>query len=276
MILMRRGIFDTKLGEWMSPNTAVARNGKSGLSSRRAERRRATEPRSHQRWLKIVAGAAAVFARVGYPAATLEEVAEEVGINRASLYYYVGTKAELLVEILHQPIFDMSETLQAIHDSDESPRTKLNLAIDAHMAALDTSYPELFVFLSDHLHVLTEGDPEGDVMANARRYGNLFTEIIEDGQRSGVIRNGIHPRIAMMAIVGMCNWTHRWYSADGPMGLREIGKDFAVVALDGLFLPDGSENGKKSSSARNNGKKPVAAGNGKKVATATTRATGRR
>jgi TetR/AcrR family transcriptional regulator, cholesterol catabolism regulator len=236
----------------MSTNTVVAKSRKqSGLSSRRAERRRATEPRSHQRWLKIVAGAATVFARVGYSAATLEEIAEEVGINRASLYYYVGTKAELLVEILHQPIFDMTKTLKAIHDSAEPPATKLRQAIDAHMEALDSTYPELFVFLADHLHVLTEGDPEGDVVANARRYGNLFTDIIEEGQSHGVIRPEIHPRIAMMAIVGMCNWTHRWYRADGPMGLREIGEDFAVIAIDGLFVPDAAKNGKNSK----NGKK---------------------
>jgi len=242
----------------MSANTVVAKNRKqSGLSSRRAERRRATEPRSHQRWLKIVSGAATVFARVGYSAATLEEIAEEVGINRASLYYYVGTKAELLVEILHQPIFDMTKTLREIHDSAEPPVTKLRQAIDAHMEALDSTYPELFVFLADHLHVLTEGDPEGDVVANARRYGNLFTDIIEEGQRYGVIRPEIHPRIAMMAIVGMCNWTHRWYRADGPMGLREIGEDFAVIAIDGLFIPGKAKNVKNSK----NGKKasPVVA-----------------
>ncbi|MHB8328085.1 MAG: TetR/AcrR family transcriptional regulator [Acidimicrobiales bacterium] len=218
-------------------STAVAKKPQSGLSSRRADRRRASEPRSHQRWLGIVAGAAEVFRRVGYPGATLEDIAEQVGINRASLYYYVGTKAELLVEILHQPIFDMTAKVLAIRDSDDPPKEKLGRAIDAHMQALDSSYPELFVFLADHLHVLTEGDPEGDVVANARRYGNFFTDIIVEGQRAREIRPEVHPRIAMMAIVGMCNWTHRWYREEGELSLQEIGRDFAVIALDGLFVP---------------------------------------
>ena len=173
---------------------------------------------------------------MGYAAATLEDIAEEVGINRASLYYYVGTKAELLIEILHQPIFDMTTRLRVIHDSDANPREKLRLAIASHMEALDQSYPELFVFLADHLHVLTEGDPEGDVVANARRYGDLFTDIVREGQKAGVIRKEIHPRIAMMGVVGMCNWTHRWYREDGQLSLSEIGDDFALLALDGLCI----------------------------------------
>jgi TetR/AcrR family transcriptional regulator, cholesterol catabolism regulator len=216
--------------------SATGQTPESGLATRRADRRSAPDRRSDQRWATILTGAAIVFRRVGYGAATLEDVAEEVGINRASLYYYVGTKAELLVEILHQPIFDMTATVAEIAASSKPPAEKLREAIAAHMHALETSYPELFVFLAEHLHLLTLGDPEGDVALNARRYGNILASIIEEGQSTGTFDPTLHPRIAMMGIVGMCNWTHRWYREDGDLSLSEIGDEFATLAMRGLLV----------------------------------------
>jgi AcrR family transcriptional regulator len=209
----------------------------SGLAARRADRRNAGARRSDERWSAILAGAAQVFRRLGYGNATLEDIAAEVGFNRASIYYYVSTKADLLVEILHQPIFDMTNGLLLIRHSDIAPSQKLREAINGHMKALANSYPELFVFLSEHLHLLTIGDPEGDVVENARRYGDLFTEIIEEGQAAGVVRSDVNARIAMLGIVGMCNWTHRWYRESGGMTLTEIGHDFATLVLDCLVIP---------------------------------------
>jgi AcrR family transcriptional regulator len=174
---------------------------------------------------------------LGYANTTLEEIALEVGINRASLYYYVGTKEELLIEMLHKPIFDMTKNLAAIQKLPITPQEKLRQAIDTHMRALEENYPELFIFLAEHLHLLTVGNADRDVVANARRYGDIFTAIIEEGQKSGEVKTGIHPRIAMMGIVGMCNWTYRWYLEDGGMTLTEIGDDFAVLCLNGLLVP---------------------------------------
>jgi AcrR family transcriptional regulator len=218
------------------PSTKLAL---SGLATRREVRRNGDGKRSDERWQEILTGAATTFRRTGYANATLEEIAAEVGINRASLYYYVGTKAELLIEMLHKPIFDMTKDLAVIQKSSLPPQKKLREAIHAHMRALDGSYPELFIFLAEHLHLLTIGQGEDrDVAVNARRYADLFTKIIEEGQKRGEMKSGIHPRIAMMGIVGMCNWTYRWYREDGAMTLTEIGEDFATMSLDGLVVPN--------------------------------------
>ena len=77
--------------------TQQGRAPTSEIARRRAERRLAKGRRSDERWAAILRGAAAVFARLGYAQATLEDIANEVGVNRASLYYYVGTKEELPV-----------------------------------------------------------------------------------------------------------------------------------------------------------------------------------
>jgi TetR/AcrR family transcriptional regulator, cholesterol catabolism regulator len=203
----------------------------TSLAERREGRRRGGSRRSDKRWQEILTGAATTFRRIGYANATLEDVAAEVGLNRASLYYYVATKSELLIEVLDKPIFGMTYELAVIEKSQLAHKDKLRNAIRAHMQAISDGYPELFVLLAEYQ---TLGKDDTEVFANAKRYSDLFTKIIVAGQRAGEIRSEINPRIAMLGILGMCNWTHRWYRENGGMTVSEIGEDFTTIVLDGL------------------------------------------
>ena len=208
----------------------------SGMARRRTERRRAEQRGSDQRWEAILAAGSAVFRRLGYAQATLADVARELGINRATLYYYVADKAELLVRILEQPVQEMTHRLRAIRDLDVPPDEKLRLAVAAHMRALEVNYPELFVFFAENLHMLpTLAD--GELQKHAEGYGELLTSIIRDGVRSGAFRDDLDPQLMMLATVGMMNWSHRWYEPDAPHGLGEIGRQFAELLLNGLRPP---------------------------------------
>ena len=101
------------------------RGAQSGMAKRRSQRRRAGQPDSDRRWAEILAAGSAVFRRLGYAQATLADVALELGINRATLYYYVADKAELLVRILEAPVEQMTQALHAILDEDVPPEQKL-------------------------------------------------------------------------------------------------------------------------------------------------------
>jgi AcrR family transcriptional regulator len=217
--------------------TAKKASGKaatSGMAQRRAGRRDAESRTSEERWQAITAAASRVFRRLGYQQATLEDVAQEVGINRATLYYYVADKAELLIAILDEPVHKMTLDIREIVTSDASAEQKLRLAIERHMQALDENYPELFVFLAENMHLLTIGR-DRDIRRNAREYGALMTSIIIDGVASREFRDDLDPRLVMLGIVGMMNWSHRWYNPAGRHSLPAIAKQFEELVLDGLL-----------------------------------------
>jgi len=206
-------------------------SGTSAMAKRRDERRRAERRGSDERWLAILEAGSRVFRRLGYAHATLEDVAREVGINRATLYYYVAHKEELLIAILDEPVHRMTSDLREISALPLTPADRLRRAVMAHMRALEENYPELFVFLAENLHVLTIGS---DIQKNAHEYGVLMTALIEDGIAAGELRNDIDPRLATLGLIGMLNWSHRWYTPNGDKTLPEIGEQFAAVFLDGL------------------------------------------
>jgi TetR/AcrR family transcriptional regulator, cholesterol catabolism regulator len=203
------------------------------MAQRRADRRGADRRSSEERWAAIVDAGSEVFRRLGFSQATLEDVAREVGINRATLYYYVADKEELLIAILDEPIHRMTSDLRAIAALDESPTEKVRRAINQHMRTLEENYPGLFVFLAENLHLLTVGS-DRDIQANAHEYGEVMIGLIEEGIATGDFRTDLDPRLVMLGIIGMLNWTHRWYTPDGKRTLGEIGEEFAALVLQGL------------------------------------------
>jgi TetR/AcrR family transcriptional regulator, cholesterol catabolism regulator len=216
------------------PSTArPTREPASDIARRRTERRLASGRKSDARWQQIVDGAAKVFQRLGYAQATLEDVAVEVGINRATLYYYVGTKEELLVSLLHKPIEGMRAGLEAIVAEGRPARETLERGLRAYVAAMADS-PELFVFLGENIHKVMSGREASDIQHNADAYGRILAGVIAKGAKAGEFRRDVDPQLAMLGIIGMFNWTYRWFDPAGRKTLPEVGDVFIDLALSSL------------------------------------------
>lgn len=72
----------------------------SGIARRRAVAREEANPSYLERRAEIVRAAARVFKAKGLQGANLGDIAAESGADRASLYYYVGSKEELFHELV--------------------------------------------------------------------------------------------------------------------------------------------------------------------------------
>ncbi len=197
------------------------------------ERRAAGGRRSDERWAAVLAAASRVFAAVGYEKATLEDVAREVGINRATLYYYVGTKEELLVSLLADPIATVTARLEEDAARDAPADEKLGAALRGYVKTLD-EHPELFIFLSENVHTAMTGPDAEELVGEADRYGRILTGVVRDGADAGVFRQDVDPQTAVLAILGMFNWMHRWYRPDGRRSLIDIGEDLIRLSLAAL------------------------------------------
>lgn len=205
----------------------------SDIARRRMERRLASGRKSDARWREVLEGAARVFERLGYPQTTLEDVAAEVGINRATLYYYVGTKEELLVSLLHQPIEAMRAGLEEIVAKDLPAREKLAEALRAYLTAM-SQRPELFISVSENLHKVMSGREAADIQDNADRWRQLLAGVIAEGARTGEFRGDLDPQVATLGVSGMFNWIYRWFDPSGPKSLVELGETFVEMALSSL------------------------------------------
>jgi TetR/AcrR family transcriptional regulator, cholesterol catabolism regulator len=184
---------------------------------------------------EIVEAAAHVFRDRGFEAATLRDVAVAMGTDRASLYYYFGSKEELLQEIVRQALGRDIEAAEAVKRSKASTKDKIAALIEAMVNSYAANYPHMSVYIED-LGRIARQDSEWsiDVIARTRAYEALVNSILTKGQRDGTLRKDLPVGLTALALFGMVNWMHRWYRPNIKWSPEEVAKTFTAIFLDGV------------------------------------------
>ena len=188
---------------------------------------------------EICDAAIRVFHRQGFAGASLSGVAAELGIDRASLYYYFASKDELFDEITTSVLDENAKRARRIADSAVSPRRKLRELITAMMISYGENYPLLYIYIREDLRQVADSRSQWSAHMRElnRQIESAFIEIIEQGYEDQSLRRIGSAKIVAYGILGMLNWSHRWYQPDRGDSPDDAGRTFAELALSGLESP---------------------------------------
>jgi len=180
---------------------------------------------------KIFAEAVKIFRQKGYHAASMQNIADAVGLQKGSLYHYIASKEELLFKIFERSTGAQTRQLEAIIASDDPPHQKLCRAIEAHLVALCEQIDIYSVYLSERRAL--SGRSHNKVRAEAEKHARLLETILQQGIDRKEFR-AMDTQIIALAILGMCNWLYQWYSPDGRLSPQAIATIFCDTVVDGL------------------------------------------
>jgi AcrR family transcriptional regulator len=180
----------------------------------------------------IVAAAAKVFRTKGYHAASVQDIADAVGILKGSLYHHVKSKEDLLYLIVKEPIAQIYATMTEIVDSDLPAADKLRRAILAHLEAFDRHYPHLFVYLREREEMKRRFREQFGL--SPKQYERCWQQILREGVKSGEFRADLDVQVVSYGLLGMLNWLYKWYDPRGRLGVREVAEQLSALALAGL------------------------------------------
>jgi AcrR family transcriptional regulator len=211
---------------------------KSRIAARRALAKDEGSERYVARRAALIRAAAKVFAAQGYRAAGLDEIARLANIDRASLYYYVGSKKELFYEVVGDYVEKNTEMAEEILGKELSARDKLEELIVSLVLSYERHFPSLFVFMQEDLAKMSEARSGAGkrLQKTMLRFNEITVEIIDSGMKSGEFRSDMPANLAAFAVIGMTNWTHRWFKPNGELSGEDVGKAFAKIACEGLGL----------------------------------------
>lgn len=187
--------------------------------------------KSAERYIKLVDAAAKVFREKGYKEATLEDIANEVGLLKGSLYYYIDKKEDLLYAVVERPLNEMTENLRKIVNSDMPPRKKLEKALDNHVSGFINYQSELFVWISIEWFKSEFG---GEIATLGDEIDRMFRRIILEGIEAGEFRDDLDPKLMTFAIFGVYNYMQRWYSPENEYSMEEISRQFSKFVLQAV------------------------------------------
>jgi len=184
----------------------------------------------------ILMAAAQVFNQKGYHAASMQDIANTVHLQKASLYHHVSSKQEILLELLDRALELLIKRLQKVVDQADLPEQKLRGAIRTYLETLAEFQDLAAVLILEHRSL----PPELNEVHIPRRdrFERLWRDLICEGKDAGIF-NCTDPALASRALLGVLNWTITWYRPDGPLTATEIADQFADLFLKGLMVRNG-------------------------------------
>ena len=175
----------------------------------------------------IRAAALRLFARSGYAAVSMRQIAAEVGVGAGALYLYTPDKQTLLFDLMHTHMTDLLAACDALPAEDD-PEKRLNqfvaFHIDFHIGRPDA------VFLAYMELRNLEPDNFATLEAQRHAYEDRLESILKDGQKSGAFAIP-DTRVATMALIAMLSGIHVWYRDGGRLSRDRIQTLYRDLAL---------------------------------------------
>jgi TetR/AcrR family transcriptional regulator, cholesterol catabolism regulator len=179
----------------------------------------------------IIQAAARIFSEKGYHATSMQDIADAVNLQKASLYHHFSSKQEILAEILDQALGLINTRLELVHSQSLLPDEKLRQAMLSYFQTIAENQNLSAVLLLE----LRALDPELKTRQAPQRekFEQFWKDLIIEGKQQGVFTD-VDPALTGRAILGVMNWTITWYRSDGPRSASEIADLFADLLLNGL------------------------------------------
>ena len=183
---------------------------------------------------EVLRVAADKFGKQGYQATTLDEIAAEAGISRAAFYLYFPSKEELLRRMYNQVISTAQAAIEQIVAEDLPVPEKLRRIIRHQVRYMATNIPLSQVFFSE-IFSLSPELGRSVKLAN-RAFGVVIERVVSEGVQKGELIP-LHPKRFTYALMGMCNWIHRWYRPGGEWTPDTIAEEFLQILESGYLTP---------------------------------------
>jgi len=208
----------------------------SGIGRRRQAARQDGGAEYKARREELVKTAAEVFQEKGYEASTLNDVAERMGTDRASLYYYVGSKQELFQEVVQDVLEANLKEARRIKKEALKPSEKLARLVRTMMVSYEENYPFTYVYIQEDMSRVASQDSEWaqTMTSRTRSFEKIVKGFIEDGVAKKEFRSDISPEVAANGLYGMLNWTHRWFRPGRGLDANQVAESFASLFLEGM------------------------------------------
>lgn len=186
---------------------------------------------------QILARAAELFARQGYTATSMNQVALACGVSKPSLYHYVRDKYQLLVEIAEDHVNRLKALVAHVQQLPLDPQARMRELI-ARFLEVYADAQAAHRVLTEDVKFLEAADRER-VLNAQREVVAAFAEAIAD-TRPELREAELHKPLTML-LFGMMNWMFTWLQPGGKLthaAMAPIVGDLFFGGLNAVRLPE--------------------------------------
>ena len=177
---------------------------------------------------RVIAAAVRTFARNGYAASGIRQLAEEAELTPGALYHHMDSKEDLLVAVMRSTMEPLLAATDLGVRGAASPEEALVTLVELHVWSHGT-HPDAMTVTDTEVRALGEA-ARREIMVLRDRYQAAWRSVVTRGADESVFTVE-DAGIATIALLGLCSQVSQWFSPDGPLPLERICAMHADLAL---------------------------------------------
>ena len=179
----------------------------------------------------IILRASAMFREKGYPATSMRDLAEAVGIEAASLYNHIQSKAEILQEIVFRVANECNVHLESLENNGMTSTKKIESLIRFHVQMMLTRFDDYTVMINEWIHL---SEPYLTNFTTQRRsYVQKMEAIIDEGIRNKEMKP-VLPYVAMLVILSSVRGLEFWHRSGKNVSPQTMEDNMVNHLISGL------------------------------------------
>jgi len=179
----------------------------------------------------IIETASRLFREKGFSATSMRDLAEQVGVEAASLYNHIQSKAELLQEICFRVANHFITNIDSVESSTDSYLAKLEAIIRFHIRMMIDQYEN--VYISDHEWRHLPEPYLSNFLNQRRSYRKRLGMLIEKGIQNGEMKN-IEPYVAVLTILSAISGLESWQRSRKSISEEVMEDNMVKYLIEGI------------------------------------------
>jgi TetR/AcrR family transcriptional regulator, cholesterol catabolism regulator len=178
---------------------------------------------------ELATTAARLFAERGFHGTSMGDLAEAMGVQKASLYSLTASKQDLLYRAMRDGATAFHAGLDGVRD-DLPAIERIRLALRAHLRVVAEQLDVATVFTREWRYL--DGPKRDEILAERRRYEERVRGLFRDGVESGELRSDLDVAAAALLVLSAANWAYTWLSSD--RDTDALADRFTALLVDGV------------------------------------------
>jgi AcrR family transcriptional regulator len=186
-----------------------------------AARSRAGRVSGARREQEVLDAAAKVFFSRGYADASVQDIADELGILKGSLYHYIDSKEDLLFRLIIEVHDDVQAILAEVSALEGvGPLERLHRYFTLQAAYMTGNLAKLAIYYHDMDQL--SGARHKDLASKRQVHARYVADLIKQGQAEGEVKADLDPQLMGQFAFGTLIWMYRWYKPTGKFKADDV------------------------------------------------------
>ena len=190
--------------------------------------------KNSEKYYRIIEAATKIFAKKGFYQSKISEIAKEAKVADGTIYIYFENKDDILISLFEEQMKAVIDNMEVQISGIDDPARKLERFASTHLDLIEKNQDMAEI-------IQVELRQSGKFMKEYKnekfiQYLDIIEDIISEGQKRGIFKKDVIPKVAKRAFFGALDEVSRFWvlSSRRQYDIRTVARQISEYFLNGI------------------------------------------